>query len=424
MDGELRQYCRLIKEYVYHNYRSMFREPSGALKYRFIVPGSEAYANCLWDWDSFWADVALHQIVADAGDDAQKAEIFEYGKGCVLNFLEYCSCGWIPICIIGGDSAPPKAPDAPARVNCHKPFLAQHAAFLIRRMGGDAEWLREKFPRMQHYHLLYRGHFRDRATGLYFWANDFAVGVDNDPCTMDRPDFSSASIYLNSVLYREFLAGAYIADQLRQEGAAASYRQWAAELREAVRKHCFDEWTGFFYSCDLALKPRQEHPEKVTLHFGMPREWDCLIMRIPVWSGFLALWSGIADGREAARCAEMWRDDRTFRAAYGIRTLSATEKMYSLNVSCNPSNWLGPVWGIGNYAVYRAMKQYGYEDDARELAEKTVRLFGRDVRRFGAFHEYYQPESGEPLSFIGFQSWNYLVVNMIADLEGRDAVTE
>jgi putative isomerase len=53
-----------------------------------------------------------------------------------------------------------------------------------------------------------------------------------------------------------------------------------------------------------------------------------------------------------------------------------------------------------------------------------VRLFGRDLQQHGAFNEYYQPDNGEPISHVGFQSWNYLVLNMIADLEGRPVITE
>ena len=423
MNKELQNYCEQIKEYIYSNYRSMFREPAGLLKHPFIVPGSAAYAHCLWDWDSYWVDIALHQIACDHGDEDEKKFILEYGKGCILNFLDNSCAGWMPIAVTAKSVMPP-VPESPARQNCHKPVLAQHAAFLVRQMGGDAGWLRESFAKMQHFHNLYRGHFRHRATGLYFWVNDYAIGVDNDPCTMDRPDYSSASILLNSFIYREFMSAAYIADCLNLDAVAADYRKNAAEVRAAVREHCFDNWTGFFYSCDLNLNPRKEHTEKMPLHFGLQREWDCLIMRIGVWSGFMALWSGIASKEEAARVAKFWNDPDTFAAEYGIRTLSKQEKMYSLNASSNPSNWLGPIWGLPNYAVYRSMKLYGYEDDARNLAEKTVRLFGRDLQQHGAFNEYYQPDNGEPISHVGFQSWNYLVLNMIADLEGRPVITE
>ena len=110
--------------------------------------------------------------------------------------------------------------------------------------------------------------------------------------------------------------------------------------------------------------------------------------------------------------------------AYGIRSLSRLEKMYNLRASNNPSNWLGPVWGMSNYLVFRGLVKYGFDDDARELAEKTVRLFGRDLETSGALHEYYHPDTGEPIMTKGFQNWNFLVLNMIAWLNGRVPATE
>ena len=72
--------------------------------------------------------------------------------------------------------------------------------------------------------------------------------------------------------------------------------------------------------------------------------------------------------------------------------------------------------------VWSGLVQYGFTHDAFELAQKTVRLFGRDIERFGAMHEYYEPETGEPILNRGFQNWNLLVLNMIAWLESRDVV--
>ena len=68
--------------------------------------------------------------------------------------------------------------------------------------------------------------------------------------------------------------------------------------------------------------------------------------------------------------------------------------------------------------------KYGFEAEAAELADKTIGLFGRDIERFGALHEYYEPESGEPVLNRGFQNWNYLVLNMIAWREGGSPVAE
>jgi putative isomerase len=41
-----------------------------------------------------------------------------------------------------------------------------------------------------------------------------------------------------------------------------------------------------------------------------------------------------------------------------------------------------------------------------------------------ALHDYYLPESGEPVFNRGFQNWNFLVLNMINWLEGKDAMAE
>ena len=143
-----------------------------------------------------------------------------------------------------------------------------------------------------------------------------------------------------------------------------------------------------------------------------------------MWSGFMALWAGLATPEQAERVAQHYRDEKTFGAPYGVRTLSKMEKMYNLRASGNPSSWLGPIWGISNYMTIRGFVNYGLKKDAKDLAEKTIRLFGRDCERFGDLHEYYQPENGEPILNKGFQNWNYLVINMIAWLEGKDTVVE
>lgn len=78
-----------------------------------------------------------------------------------------------------------------------------------------------------------------------------------------------------------------------------------------------------------------------------------------------------------------------------------------------------------NYLVFRGLVKYGFTEEARELAEKTILLLGRrDYERFGALHEYYLPDNGEPVLNKGFQNWNLLVLNMAAWLDGKPFVTE
>lgn len=421
MSAELGHHLSLLDEHLGRDYPKMLREPGGAMRHPFLTPGSEQYADVLWDWDSWLSNVALRQILARSGDTAALDTVRPYERGCVLNFLDHGGIdGWIPIFF---DRSGPRKPPHIYAENMHKPCLAQHAAFLVQSDGGDAEWLRPRFYFLQSFLNNYRNHHR-HACGLYFWQTDQCIGTDNDPCTYYRPPRSSGAYFLNALMVRELQAMVYLCERLGLDEVAIHYARDAMHLREAIGSHCWDERDGFFYSVDLNLRAH-ESPAGFDLHQGAPRSWPCLIQRIGTWSGFLALWSGVATRDQAARVvADHFHDVRTFNAPFGIRTLSRLERMYDLRASGNPSSWLGPVWGVSNYLVWRGLVNYGFQAEAEELAAKTVRLFGRDLERFGTLHEYYQPENGEPILNPGFQNWNYLVLNMAEWLRGRTPVAE
>ncbi|MGI8908473.1 MAG: MGH1-like glycoside hydrolase domain-containing protein [Candidatus Sumerlaeaceae bacterium] len=421
MSSDTDRYIRLIRSTLTQDYNRMFREPGGPFLHPFLTPGSQYYDDVLWDWDSWLSNVALRQILQMCNDPGMLETARRYEQGCVLNFLKWTGVdGWMPISVARTDPVADLKPADPYASNMHKPVLAQHAAFLVQQ-DGDSEWLRETMLNLEAFLANYRNHHRHQC-GLYFWQTDERIGVDNDPCTFFRPPRSSGSIYLNSLMYRELLATAFLCRKLNLDEIALHYEDDARALHSAIQEHCWDERDGFFYSVDLNLLPREGVKG---LHANQPRHWDCLIQRIGVWSGFLPMWADIATPDQAERIVvEHFRNTSTFNAPYGVRTLSKMEKMYQLRGSGNPSCWLGPVWGVSNYLTFRGLARYGFQKEARELAEKTIRLFGRDLERFGALHEYYQPENGEPILSRGFQNWNYLVLNMIEWMEGKEAVTE
>lgn len=422
MREDIIKYIKLIKEKIYDSYSGMFREEGGALKYKFITPGSEQYDDVLWDWDSWLSNIALKQILIETNnkEEIEKARLYE--EGCILNFLTFGSYdGWLPIAIDRHADIKKIRPSYIYDHNMHKPVLAQHAAFLIGNNGGEVEWLREKFYFLQAFVNNYRNHHKHKS-GLYYWQTDHSIGIDNDPCTFYRPNKSSGSIYLNCLMYKEFKAMAYLAECLNLGNVGKDYDKDAEDLKKAIIDNCWDERDGYFYSVDLNLLPIN-HNEGI--HMGQPRDWECIIQRIGIWSGFLALWAGIATPEQAKRMViEHFGNEKTFSAPFGVRTLSKMEKMYNLRATGNPSNWLGPIWGISNYMTFRGLVNYGYLNEAQELAEKTILLFGKDFERSGALHEYYQPENGEPLLNKGFQNWNFLVINMIAWLEGKRVLAE
>ncbi len=404
VDTKTKEYGELIVAYAKQNYRKMFREPDGLLEYKFIVPGA-GYSNSLWDWDSWLTNIALRKI---CGED----DISEYEKGCILNFLNFVDDeGRMPIAIVPDRAEPKFLPGK--ETNIHKPVLAQHALFVSQQIG-DFEWLRDRLEKIETFFGFYLNKCQHK-TGLFFWIDDCAIGVDNDPCTFYRPAGSSGSIFLNCLIYKEMCALAEISSHLELQEKAERYTEMAENLKKAVQEHCWDERDGFYYSVDFNLLPVD--PES-WLHRGAPRHWDCLIQRIDVWSGFLAMWAGIATPEQAERMVkEHYCNEKTFNAPYGIRTLSKQEKMYAIIKSGNPSCWLGPIWGISNFMTFDGLRKYGFVEEAKELAIKTIKLFGQDIEVNGEPHEYYNPETGEGITHPGFQNWNLLSIDMFEWLE-------
>jgi putative isomerase len=432
--ANINKYKTICREYIYKEMKGMYREPGGALKYPFLAPGSNQYLDMLWDWDSWLSDVALRQILLENGNEKDKEQAIKYEQGCVLNSLSYGGMdGWIPIWI--ERNAPSRqemlSVRNPWKSNMHKPTLAQHAAFVVQNMNGDAEWLRDDFYMLQAFVNNYLNFHRHPATGLIYWETDEAIGVDNDPSTFYRPHESSGSIFLNVLMYKELEATSYLAHCLKLPDISNYYSQEAEKLKEKIREHCWDPRDMFYYSVDLNLLPIEKpditslQPGKLFLHTGQPRTYDCLIQRLSVWSGFMAMWGNIATPQQAKEMVEHhFHDTTSYNAPAGIRSLSPLEKMYDTRASGNPSSWLGPVWINVNYLVFRGLINYGYNEEAKELAEKTILLLGRDFERFGALHEYYLPDNGEPVLNKGFQNWNFLVLNMAAWLDNLPVVTE
>ena len=406
-----------LKSYIVELSKILWAEPSGSFQHPcIVVTKNSSYPSQLWDWGNWLNNIALRQIARYQG---KEEELVRYEKGSVLNFLnEQREDGSIDIMI----ATEPKfdlSPIMPHK-NVHKPVLAQHVAFICK-YALDTAWLKEIYPCLEKFIAYYENNAKHES-GLFYFFDDFAIGVDNDPSTFYRPDNSSASIFLNSLMYVELGAMAHLAELLSEKEKAVRYKAKQTALKEAINTHCYDEKDGTYYSCDINLRKIDLN---TLLHSGAPRHYSTLIQRLGCWSSFLPLWAGIPTKEQAERMVkENLLDEKGFWGNYGVRSLSKYEKMYRIVGSGNPSSWHGGVWINSNYLVFKGLLKYGYEKEGEELAKKTLDLLQMDFEKNGAFHEYYDPESGAGVFNKGFSSWNLLAFNMLAYLEGEEVVEE
>ncbi len=390
---------------------AMFREPEGQLARHYLDPGGP-YSKNLWDWDSFWATTALLGMAAKSNDEALRTKTLLHAKGAIFNFLDKQGAdGSIPI-LITPNKADVFSCVAEPKSNMAKPVFGQFAALLdATEPFSDAEAARI-LDGLERFYACYKTRYLNEATGLLLWANDVAIGVDDDPSTWGRPPFSSASIYLNAFMYMDLKAAASLASSRGRAETQAKLLVEAERLKGSIEKYCRDERDGLYYSVDVLC---QQNLLKIstfgTLNANLKPFWNCLPLKVGCWSSFIPLLCGIPDASFAKRMVdEHLRKKERFWCDYGIRTLAADERMYSPEEKRgNPSNWLGPVWIIANYIVWKGLAAYGFAKEAKELADNTRRLLEGDYARNGVLHEYYSPATGKGVNGPGFMNWNLLV---------------
>jgi putative isomerase len=403
-----------LLQYFAANARKLLRSPMGVLHQPSISPSlpGAAYATSLWDWDTLWTARGLFRVAALTNDATLKQDVAEHARGCIANFFEHQSTeGRIPMLISVDDPDPLGClrGKTPHIENQAKPVMAQ-LGLLIAEQTGDAKWFEPYLFKLIAFYQSWRLNNLSK-TGLFVWGDDVAIGNDNDPTTFGRPFFSSANLLLNCLYYQDLKAAAEIARRLDRTDEQRHFQQGAAQLGAAIQKECWDPRDRFFYTVDVQCVDRRAELIP-NVKPGMAMSWDSLPLRIQTFTGFLPMWCELATREQSASLVEHLHNPRSFGAQYGVRTLSRAERMYSLERSSNPSNWLGPIWIISNYLAWKGLVNYRYKDDAAKLASSTVALLTKDLASSGSLNEYYDPDTGAALSHRGFMDWNVLVLEM------------
>ncbi|MGI6652784.1 MAG: MGH1-like glycoside hydrolase domain-containing protein [Christensenellales bacterium] len=404
-----------ISRYIKERSQRSYKQAGGLFKHPFIDPGS-VYQGNLWDWDSFWT---VYALMASAED---KEKLLSGAKGGLLNFFDLqMDDGYLPMMVSNQPEIGSYLLDqrkAGKKLNMHKPFLCQQAQ-IISSYAGSHEWLRQHLDGIRRYFACYDRDYLHEKTGLYVWADDVMIGMDNDPAVFGRPRYSTASMFLNGFMVAELKAAFRIFKALGLDNEGAAFIAKANALVSAIQAECYDSRDRFFYSVDVDIKTRAYD----WFHQGLGVFWNSLPIKVRTWTGFIPLYAGFATESQARDIVRLHIEDAaTFMSPNGIRALARDEKMYNLEATINPSNWLGPIWMVVNYVVFRGLMNYGFREEAGRLMDKSINLLNKDLETSGELHEYYNPETGHPIINPGFLNWNMLSINMYQEFHGQGSV--
>ena len=365
------------------------RPAEGYIKYDYLIPAG--FYKQMWDWDGFFIGCYLA---------SHKLEDTKYLKWWVLNFVNGTDEeGYVPGCITI------KGPRPIFGKFAMKPFLSQ-GAYFASFYSGDFLWIKPIYKKLQLV-LSYREKTQyDPKSGLFFWDNAVQSGADNNPVlTNDSTDRSAIlGVDINTFQLREYISMMLIAEKLGDNDNVNLYKKKAETLKAAILKYLW-------------------FPDEFSF-FNVRRDNKQAIKRIS-YSNFVPLIQNLVslkEGKEMIR-RYLW-NPQYMLSEFGLRSLSKQDKDYNNECMIIPySNWQGPLWINANFLYSIALINYGFREEARQLAGKLAPVLLNDIKACGSMHEDYDADTGAPLAptaaqspggkFTGFVGWNLLEQNML-----------
>ena len=275
-----------------------------------------------------------------------------------------------------------------------KPFLAQIAVLGSEQTGQGYEWLRASgYDSLKKYLDRWFAYDGDK-NGLPVWDSSDASGMDNQLSRAGaKGSFYCEGTDLACYLYREMQCMAFIAGKLGKPADQADFLAHAAALGRAVNTILWDERDGFYY----------DRNEKT----GQP-------IRLKSVAGFLPLWVGIATPERAKRLVqEHLINPKEFWLKYPVARYAATEPDYFQGTH-GGCNWRGTNWVPTDYMIMHGLIRYGFEDIARELADRTFKMA---LEENPTTREYYDADTGKGNGLNPFWGWSSLAYVMPLEIE-------
>jgi Mannosylglycerate hydrolase MGH1-like glycoside hydrolase domain len=389
------------------------RPGGGMLPHPYLVVSyGEHYASSVYCWDN----QHMNMRFACAGKP-------DYFRATIDNLLHHqLPDGFTPSVV--------SAANGPTHTNPRfhsQPFLMQ-AALMYLAQTGDTAWAEATFPKLQNYLAHTEENWR-APHGLFRWPLAYMSGFDNDAVTTFFQPDTIIPCDVNAWMTLEYRSAASLAARLNRPEEGRSYREKADALAGAINDLLWDEEEGSYAAYNLTTGALQLGlSDKFVSNVGRFAFQSC--------SNLIPLYARVADDDRARRMIETYLlSPEHFWSPHGIRSLSLSSEFCNNAVWGNPprygphdrmtnSNWQGPVWIPVCYFAFHALRHYGYADEARDLADRTVEVLAISLDKQGSFAENFHAETGAPLYCTNFASWDILADQMHLELDTGEWVMD
>jgi glycogen debranching enzyme len=376
--------------------------------YRFTRPAPMVYEH-QWLWDSaFHAIIARWFDPALAGDELKSIVAHQLTAGPdegMIPHMAYWQGGGNELWGIEEHSL------------ITQPPLLAIAARLVYERSADQELLEALYPRLARHHDWFdrrRDPDGDHlVTIIHPWESwDASPRWDRllrlDPFTHEsgrqaRLDLAVRVRQAGCDVSTLAQAGSFNVEPIDVNAIrAADLEALAAIAAELARPDEADRWQARAEAVQQAVASK--------LLTGKPHDLagpDETPIEIESASDYVALFGGCATPQQAERLVQRLRQPDSW-TPFPIPTSPTTSPHFAPE-----QYWRGNVWLPVNWLIYTGLRRYGYQDLARDLAGRSLRLVEEN-----GFWEYYHPTTGQGYGAAS-QSWSALPLDMLATEQNR-----
>ncbi|TRX71407.1 trehalase family glycosidase [Carboxylicivirga sp. M1479] len=360
-----------------HNWRSA----AGDIFHQGIVPSySATYFQGLWAWDSWKHAVAIAPFEGDLAKDQIRA-MYDYQneEGMIAD------CFFRDLSIEGVNWRNTKAP------------LSGWCIYEVYQQTQDLEFLKEMYPKLTKYHdwwYLNRDHDQNglceygstdgtRIAAAWESGMDNAVRFDHAKIIENNKgaySLDQESVDLNAYLYSEKLYIQKIANVLGDADMSDKIGEEEQRLKKQIQDVMYCSEDGFYYDVEMTTYKK---------------------LRIQGPEGWAPLYNEVASAEQAIEIVKVISDQNKFDTPMPFPTLSAAHEKF------NPQKgyWRGPVWLDQAYFAVKGMQNYGFDTEAKRMAQKLVESAEGLAYTQEPIRENYHPMTKEGLNAKHF-SWS------------------
>lgn len=299
----------------------------------------------MWLWDSVFHALAMVNYNPEIAKSAIHAVITQIQPD-----------GFMPHCANPGDIS-----------HVTQPQVLAWGTWEVYKKTGDKTFLREQVDVLERY-LDWATVNRDiNGNGLLEWLVDPTnptnrcdeSGWDNSPRfdfdePMDAVDFST--FFAHDALYLS-----YIFKELGETEKAEKWNTLYEKTKKAVNDYLWDEEMGVYSD----------------------RLFSGQFSRVITPAAFLPLFASIPSKEQAEKMVKQLVREDLLWTKVPLSTVAKSHPTYSNDM------WRGGVWLNLNYFIIKGLKNYGYDDLAQELIDKTLNTVHKWYKEKGTIFEFF-----------------------------------